>query len=120
MTDDEHFSTLCLNCTLRDDMKKRVSYTTLSIIIAVVVGFTGVSYNSLTSTLSNLRSDIIILTTDIKVIGTAVSKCQSRMGVLEAQQDNDRGMIRHLDKELKQHFPDHNKQEYDFKRPRLD
>ena len=117
---EKSFSAQCLQCDLRSDMKKRVSYVVLSIVICVAVGFTGASYNSLTSVISNLRTDVNTLRTDVKVIGTAVSKCQNRMGVIEIQQENDRGMIRHLDKELKDHVPDRIKREYQFDRKRMD
>ena len=108
---DESFSETCLKCDLRSDVKKRVTYTTLSIIITVSVVFTGASYTTLTSTLSGLR-------TDVKTIGNAVSICQNRMSVMETEQDNDRGMIRHLDKEIKRLNPNHNKQYYEFKTKR--
>ena len=118
--EEKSFSEQCLQCDLRADMKKRVSYVVLSIVICVAVGFTGASYNSLTNTISNMRTDVNSLRTDVRVIGTAVSKCQNRMGVLETQQENDRGMIRHLDKELKNHIPDRVKRHYEFNKKRMD
>jgi hypothetical protein len=96
---DKNFSALCLKCDLREENRKKVSYSVLSMIIAVVGIFVGVSYSSLNNSLGGIKTDIV-------KFSQTIQECNIKSVHLETLQEVDERRFKEIEDHLR-NVPQH-------------
>lgn len=77
---NDSFSEQCLNCDLRMDVKQKVSYTVLGILVVIISSVAAFSYAGLDEKVDEIKADI-------KEFSRAMQVCQERTSRLEFWKD---------------------------------